>query len=142
MWPILAGIERISLRGQAAHLGGTEGEQEVAMQTQKTMIPINPVIPVMLGQASLWMGLVLSVGWWAAFVIILPRAGAAGPGGWQPTLPLVPPTIGLGLGALGWLTSQWCGQRLGGVAGAGLILNTLLLILALALAFLHGGPIS
>jgi hypothetical protein len=89
-------------------------------------------VSLMLGQASLLFGMMIALGWTLAFALILPQRGApliAGPG---LGLPLMPPLIGLAIGALGLMIARWSHQPVARFSVAGMVFNAL----SLALAFL------
>jgi hypothetical protein len=75
----------------------------------------------------------VGLGWTFAFVVIFPQQRAAAHG----ALPIEPPLIGLALGAVGLLLSRFCQEPIARFSVAGLIANTVPLILALLLLFLR-----
>jgi len=88
---------------------------------------------LVLGQASLLLGLMLALGWAFAFVLIVPQKA----GGWGTAahagLPFEPPLIGLALGCLGFLIARYSRQPVARYSVAGLIFNTVPLVLAILL---------
>lgn len=89
-------------------------------------------LALLLGQASLLLGLMIALGWAFAFVLIFPK-GASGHG----ALPIEPPLIGLALGAIGLALARCSSEPIARYSVAGLILNAVPLILALVLLFLR-----
>ena len=90
---------------------------------------------LLLGQASILLGLMVALGWAFAFTMIVPQRAvgwAAGPHG---SLPIEPPLIGLALGGVGLMLAQYCKEPVARFSVAGLIINTVPLVLALVLLF-------
>lgn len=86
-----------------------------------------------LGQVSLWMGVVLALAWAVLFSVIARHITAYQAGsGLALRLPVEPPLVGLVLALLGLVFAQVGRQPITGAALAGLILNTLALGLAVA----------
>ncbi len=79
----------------------------------------------LLGQASVFLGLAVALGWSFGFALIVIQK--TGP---RPILPVEPPLIGLLLGLCGWLLARSSRQSAGGYAVAGMVVNALPLILA------------
>jgi len=86
----------------------------------------------LVGQASIWWGLAVAIGYDLAFAVLMPHAsrGMAGAG---VELPLEWPAVGLGLGGFGLLLARRNGGAMAGYPVAGLIINVLPLTLAVVL---------
>jgi hypothetical protein len=105
------------------------------MMAHKTMIRSGEVISYVLGQASIWWGLMLLVGYNVGFALLLPRPGHAGTAP-QLQLPVELPLVGLLLGALAWAFVRRQPRPFVGYAVAGLVLNAIPLAFALILRWL------
>lgn len=92
---------------------------------------------LLLGQASVLLGVMVGLGWAFAFALLIPHHGAGWVSGSHASLPFEPPLIGLALGGLGLLLAQCGHQPVARFAVAGLILNTVPLVLALVLLLLR-----
>lgn len=92
---------------------------------------------LLLGQASILLGLMVALGWAFAFTLIVPQRAVGWASGAHGALPIEPPLIGLALGGVGLLLSRYCGEPIARFSVAGMILNTLPLILALILLFMR-----
>ena len=109
------------------------------MRTERLILKTAWFFSLLLGQASVLLGLMVALGWAFAFVLLLPQHGAGWVIGSHASLPFEPPLIGLALGGLGLLLAQ-CGHQpdqLARFAVAGLILNAVPLVLALILLLLR-----
>lgn len=82
----------------------------------------------LLGQASMLLGLMLTLGWTFAFAVILEQK--SGP---PLFLPIVPPVIGLAMGGAGLKLAQGTQPSIAKYSVAGLVFNALPLALAIAL---------
>jgi len=92
---------------------------------------------LLLGQASILLGLMLALGWAFAFAVIVPQRAVGWAAGAHGTLPIEPPLIGLALGGVGLFLSRYCSEPIARFSVAGMILNTVPLVLALVLLFMR-----
>lgn len=88
---------------------------------------------LLLGQASVLLGLMLALGWAFAFALLVTEKT----GGWSAALPVEPPLIGLALGCVGLALARWFHQPVARFSVAGLILNAVPLLLAVLLIALR-----
>ena len=88
-------------------------------------------VALLLGQASLLFGMMVTLGWCLAFALILPHRGSALMTGPRLGLPLEPPLIGLAIGVLGLVVSRWSRQPVARFYVMGMIFNALSLLLAI-----------
>ncbi len=94
---------------------------------------------LVLGHASVLLGLMLALGWAFAFVLIVPQRASHWATAPHVGLPVEPPLIGLGLGCLGLLVARYFHQPVARFSVAGLILNAVPLALAVLLLYLNAG---
>src|SRR5262249_39400525 len=88
-------------------------------------------VSLVLGHASLLLGMMVALAWTLAFAILLPQKGNGWMNGHALGLPIEPPLIGLGIGAVGLLVARWSRQPVARFSIAGLIFNALSLALAI-----------
>ena len=109
------------------------------MMASKPIFNITWAVSFLLGQASILWGLMVALAYNVGFGFLLPHVGRHGATGPMTGLPLELPLIGLGLGLLGLLVARSGRQPVAGsVVGysiAGMIINTVPLILAAILVF-------
>ncbi|WP_406695550.1 hypothetical protein V5E97_31505 [Singulisphaera sp. Ch08] len=105
------------------------------MRTDRLIPKAAWLFSLLLGQASLLLGLMVALGWAFAFALLIPQKGAGWVIGSHASLPIEPPLIGLALGGLGLLLAPCGHQPVARYSVAGLILNTVPLVLALILIF-------
>src|SRR3954465_14580634 len=86
-------------------------------------------VSLLLGQASVLLGLMLALGWAFAFVLIVPQKSVGWAAGPQSLLPIEPPLIGLALGTVGLLLARRSHQPVARFSVAGLVPNAVPLIL-------------
>jgi hypothetical protein len=101
---------------------------EANMRTNRLLTSTTWGLAFLLGQASVLLGLMLTLGWSFAFALILVQK--AGP---TQLLPVVPPLIGLGLGAAGCLMGRGAHPPVAKYGIAGLAFNAVPLALAVLL---------
>jgi len=110
------------------------------MRTERLVPNTAWFVSLLLGQASVLLGLMVALGWAFAFVLIVPQKSAGWAAGPHSLLPIEPPLIGLALGAAGlWLAHRFR-QPVARFSVAGLIINTVPLILAIVLLVLRVAP--
>lgn len=118
---------------------------EVIMNRNQAMATPSGCASYMLGQASAMFGILLSLMWGFAFVLILARLeysqahtnGLGGSGIESITLPVEPALFGLALGGLGLLIARWKGYTTPLPVLIGLVANCLPLAMAVTLQVLH-----
>jgi hypothetical protein len=101
---------------------------EANMRTNRLLTSTYWGLAFLLGQASVLLGLMLTLGWSFAFALIAVQE--AGP---TLLLPIGPPLIGLGLGAAGCLLGRGANPPVAKYGVAGLAFNAVPLALALLL---------
>jgi hypothetical protein len=106
------------------------------MRTNRLMNRAAWSLSLLLGQASVLLGLMLALAWMFAFAMVLPKVN-----GWSAAprsmLPIEPPLIGLALGAAALWVARWSNEPIARYAVAGMIFNAIPLGLALLLAALR-----
>src|SRR4051812_1574895 len=80
-------------------------EREDAMRTERWIPRTAWLASLMLGHASLLLGLMIALGWAFAFVLIVPQKATGWAAGPQALLPIEPPLIGLALGVAGLMVA-------------------------------------
>ena len=96
-----------------------------------------------LGMTSVLLGTILALTWGFAFVVITAHlefhhgVGLNLPAGQPLRLPIEPPLVGLAFGGLGWLIARLSRQPVACPSIAGLVANTVPLVLAILLLVLH-----
>jgi hypothetical protein len=103
------------------------------MRTERLIPKTAWFFSLLLGQASVLLGLMVALGWAFAFALLVPQHGAGWVVGSHASLPFEPPLVGLALGGLGLLFAQCGHQPVARFAVVGLLLNTVALVLALIL---------
>lgn len=88
-------------------------------------------LALLLGQASMLLGLMVALGWTLAFALILPHRATAMLTGPRFGLPIEPPLIGLAIGTLGLVVALWSRQPVARFSVAGMVFNALSLGLAI-----------
>jgi hypothetical protein len=88
-------------------------------------------LALLLGQASLLFGLMVTLGWTLALALILSPHASAWTTGVRLSLPIEPPLIGLAIGALGLVIARWSREPVARFSVAGMLFNALSLGLAL-----------
>jgi len=106
------------------------------MRSERLLPNATWLISLILGQASLLMGLTFSLGWAFAFVLMIPRHSVSWTDATGLSLPMIPPLVGMALGAAGFLLARFYQQSVIRYSIAGMLLNTIPLSLALVLRFL------
>jgi hypothetical protein len=103
------------------------------MRTNRLLNQAAWSLSLLLGQASVLLGLMLAMGWMLAFAVVLPKANgwSAAPGS---MLPIEPPLIGLALGAAALWVARWSNEPIARYGVAGMIFNAIPLGLVLLLA--------
>ncbi|SIO60353.1 hypothetical protein SAMN05444166_6362 [Singulisphaera sp. GP187] len=107
------------------------------MRTERLIPKTAWFFSLLLGQASVLLGLMVALGWAFAFALLIPQHGAGWVAGTRASLPFEPPLIGLALGGLGLLLAPCGHQPVARYSVAGLILNTVPLVLALILLLIR-----
>jgi hypothetical protein len=82
----------------------------------------------------------MALGWAFAFVLIVPQKSVGWAAGPSSQLPIEPPLIGLALGAAGLFLALRYRQPVARFSVAGLLINLVPLILAVALLLLRVAP--
>jgi hypothetical protein len=88
-------------------------------------------LALLLGHASMLLGMMVALAWMLAFAILLPQKGNGWMDGQPLSLPIEPPLIGLGIGAMGLLVARWSREPVARFSIAGLVFNALSLALAI-----------
>lgn len=107
------------------------------MRTERLMPKAAWFFSLLLGQASVLLGLMVALGWAFAFALLVPQHGAGWVVGSRASLPIEPPLIGLALGGFGLLFAQRGHLPVARYSVAGMILNAVALVLALILLLLR-----
>jgi hypothetical protein len=107
------------------------------MRTERLIPRTAWFVSLLLGQASVLMGLMMALGWMFAFVLIVPQKAVGWAAGPQSFLPIEPPLIGMALGILGLFLAVRYRQPVARFSVAGLIVNAVPLLLAVVLLFLR-----
>jgi len=109
------------------------------MTTERLISRTSWCLSLILGQASVLLGLMLMLGWLFALALIVPARGV----GWASrpgfVLPIEPSLLGLGAGALALWMARRGWRFVSRFAIAGVVLNTMPLVLALILTVLRMG---
>lgn len=94
---------------------------------------------LILGHASVLLGLMLALGWAFAFVLIVPQKAGGWAVGPQVGLPIEPPLVGLALGCTGLMLARHYHQPVARFSVAGLVLNAIPFVLAAILLAVRAG---
>src|SRR6185503_16351582 len=103
------------------------------MRTERLVPKTAWFVSLLLGHASVLLGLMLALGWAFAFVLIVPQKSVSWAAGPQSLLPVEPPLIGLALGSVGLALALKYRQPVARFSVAGLVLNAVPLFLAVVL---------
>ncbi len=88
-------------------------------------------LALMLGYTSLLFGMMVALGWTVGFALAVPSKAHAWMTGQGRALPIEPPLIGLGLGAVGRLVARLAREPVARFAVAGMVFSGLALVLAM-----------
>jgi hypothetical protein len=105
------------------------------MTTRKPLIGPLGMLALLLGQASVLWGALVAMAYWVGFALLVPQGGRMA--ATHLGLPLLPPALGLALGAVGLALARLGRHSSVGPAIAGLVLNALAFALAEALHLLR-----
>jgi len=101
------------------------------MRTHRFLSRAAWCLALLLGQMSLLFGLMVALSWTLAFAVFLPTKANSWMTGHGVGLPIEPPLIGLAIGALGLLAARWSREPVARFSVAGMLFNTLSLVLAI-----------